>query len=446
MKRFSVLIANLIIVLVLGFGAAAAWFASAPGPLDFARPASTTPAYAGPAVTGVPAELARADVVTRGQYLERAAECEGCHTAPGGQAFAGGRPFQTAYGTIYSTNITPDRATGIGAWSDRDFLSAVHKGVRPDGQHLYPAFPYATYAHMADADVLAIKAYLFSLKPVRHAASANDLVFPLDHRWLMGVWSLIFDRDGAFQPVAGRSSEWNRGAYLSEAMAHCGECHTPRTVLQSLDNRKKFAGGVASGWNAYNITSDRLTGVGAWSDQELAQYIAAGHAEGRGSAAGPMGDAVDLGMRFLTPADVHAMVVYLRSLPAIGSSNVSPSLAGPAPASPKENVPVIGAALGKRIFEGACASCHGWTGAGQLTSYAGLTGSRAVNDPSAVNVARVVLSGSRRRTPQGEVFMPAFGHAYSDAEIAAVANYVTGRFGAQPSRLTADDVAGMRGD
>ena len=183
-------------------------------------------------------------------------------------------------------------------------------------------------------------------------------------------------------------------------------------------------------------------GIGAWSDEALGQYLSEGHAEGRGSASGPMGDAVDLGLRYLTPADTHAVIAYLRTVPAIRSTTATPTLAGPAPASPR--LPAIGEVSGKRIFEGACASCHAWDGSGALTNYATLTGSRAVNDTSAVNVAMAVISGSRRRTPQGEVFMPAFGRAYSDSEIAAVANYVTARFGAQPSKITADQVAGLR--
>ena len=444
MKLLNLLLV-IVVVLALAVAGAVAWLVSGPGPLAFAAAAPGAAPYAGPSPTGVPAELANASLVARGEYLTRAADCLGCHTAEGGKSWAGARAFKTAFGTIYSTNITPDRETGLGAFTDAEFLRSLKQGVGRHGEHLYPAFPFESYAHMADADGLAIKAYLFTLKPVRLATPANTLIPPFDQRALMGVWKLLFVREQGFQPVAGRSAEWNRGAYLAEALAHCGDCHTARTLLQSLDNRRKFAGGVASGWNAYNITSDRLTGVGAWSDAELAQYLAAGHAPGRGTATGPMGDAVDLSLRYLTPGDIHALVVYLRSIPALSSRTLSPSLAGPASPSPRAVVPVVGEARGKRIFEGACASCHGWNGTGNLTTYATLTGARAVNDPSAVNVAHVVLSGSRRRTPQGEVFMPAFGRAYSDAEIAAVANYVTTRFGAQPSKLTVRDVRGMRG-
>ena len=433
----------LIVVAVAAALGAVVWMATGPGPLAFAR-TSAGQAYAGPSPTGAPPELARADILTRGRYLTQAADCESCHTAPGGRPFAGGRAIRTAFGTLYSSNITPDAQTGIGAWSDSDFLRAVHQGIGKDGRRLYPAFPYDAYAHMADADALAIKSFLFSLTPVRQAPPPDALVFPFDQRWLMGIWAALFAREPAFQPLGGASPEWNRGAYLAEALAHCGSCHTPRNLLQGLDNRRKFAGGDAEGWRAYNITSDRLTGIGAWSDGELTDYLAKGHAEGRGTASGPMAEAVDLGLSHLTPGDRHALIVYLRSVPALMAKALPATLAGPAPASPKFPAPEVGAARGKAIFEGACASCHGWDGRGSLTTYATLTGSRAVNDPSAVNVAQIVISGSRRTTAQGAAFMPAFGAAYSDAEVAAVANYVTARFGSAPSHLKARDVANLR--
>ena len=442
MKVLRLLIGLLVLVLAAVAGWVE-WLAMGPGPLAFARRPSAG-VYAGLSPTGPPPELARADLVTRGRYLTQAADCESCHTAPGGKPFAGGRAIPTAFGTLYSSNITPDVATGIGGWSDADFLRAVHEGIGKGDRPLYPAFPYDAYAHMADADALAIKAYLFSQKPVRQAPPPNGIRFPFDQRWLLRIWAMLFSRERGFQPAPDRSPAWNRGAYLAEALAHCGSCHTPRHLLQGLDNRKKFAGGEAEGWRAYNITSDRLTGIGAWSDRELTEYLAKGHAEGRGTASGPMGEAVDLGLSHLTPGDVSALVVYLRSIPPMTSKALPPALAGPASTAPKGFAPEADAVPGKAIFEGACTSCHGWDGRGNLTTYATLTGARAVNDPSAVNVAQIVLTGSRRTTPQGEAFMPAFGAAYSDAEIAAVANYVTGRFGSAPSHLKAQDVARLR--
>ncbi len=416
-----------------------------PGPMAFAGGGGRTlEAYAGPSPTGVPADFASADPIARGQYLARAADCQACHTAKGGPTFAGGLAFKMPFGTIYSPNITRDRQTGIGAWTDAQFLRALRQGVDDQGAHLYPAMPYAAYTYMTDADALAIKAYLFSLPPVRRATPPNTFIFPFNQRTLMAVWSALFDPNQRFQPNPARSAEWNRGAYLAEAMGHCGDCHTPRNLMQALDNSRKYSGAVAAGWLAFNITSDRLTGVGAWSDAELAQYLAEGHTPGRGTAAGPMGEAVDLSLSHLTRSDIKALVTYVRTVPAIATSAQPPPVPGPAPATHRLGVAAGSDPLGKQIFEGACASCHGWSGAGSLNALATLNGSRAVNDPTATNVAQVVIAGASRRTAQGPSVMPAFGSAYSDAEIAAVANYVTARFGAKPSKITSDGVHKLR--
>jgi mono/diheme cytochrome c family protein len=422
-----------------------AWIAFGPGPTDFAGGRKVTlAAYTGPSPTGVPADFPSVDPVARGQYLARAADCQACHTARGGKPFAGGLAFRLPFGAIYSPNITRDRETGIGDWTDAQFLGALHRGIDDEGHRLYPAMPYAAFTYMSDADALAIKAYLFSLPAVRQETRANTLAFPFNQRSLMTIWGRLFNPNRRFEPRPDRSPEWNRGAYLAEAMAHCGDCHTPRNLMQALDNRRKYAGAVAAGWRAFNISGDRLTGVGAWSDAELAQYLSQGHAAGRGTASGPMGEAVDLSLQYLTPSDLKAMVTYLRSAPAVPTPSQPPPVPGPAPASHKSGVAAGFDPRGKQIFEGACESCHSWSGAGSLTSLATLNGSRAVNDPSATNVAQVVISGANRRTAQGLAVMPAFGHAYSDAEIAAVANYVTARFGAKPSKVTAKQVTALR--
>ena len=422
--------------------AAGLWIVSGPGPTAFAGGTKVALAdYHGPDPTGVPASLAQASPVLRGAYLAKAADCLVCHTAPDGKAFAGGYAFTLPFGTLYSTNITPDKETGIGAYSDAQFLAAMHRGVRRDGAPLYPAMPFASYTYMTDADALAIKAYLFSLPPVRAPARPNALAFPFNQRWLVAVWSRLFNADARFQPNPARSPQWNRGAYLAEALAHCGDCHTPRNLAYALDNRRKFAGAVTGGWRAYNISGDAKSGVGGWSDAELLAYLSAGHAAGHGTAAGPMGEAVDESFSQMPPEDLRALAAYVRSVPAVASSDLPAPLLTPASESYR-----IGPAdtRGRMVFEQACASCHSWTGVSPLSPFATLTGARAVNDPTAINVAQVVISGARRRTPDGLVTMPAFGPAYSDAEIAAVANYVTGRFGRAGSAVTEDQVAALR--
>jgi mono/diheme cytochrome c family protein len=421
----------------------AVWFIRGPGPLAFADgPKVALADYRGASPAGVPASLAKASVVERGEYLAKAADCMVCHTASGGKEYAGGLGFKLPFGTLYSTNITPDMETGIGNYSDQDFLNAVQRGKRHDGARLYPAMPYASYTYMSDADALAIKSYLFSLPPVRAAAPDNTLMFPFNQRWGMMFWSALFNPDARYTPDTSKSPEWNRGAYLAEALAHCGECHTPRNLAFALDNRKKFGGAVTAGWRAFNISSDKAAGIGGWSDDDLASYLSTGHAKGHGTASGPMGEAVDHSLSRLAPEDIRAMVAYLRSVPPVASTDMPATTAPPAPPSHKAGVTAD--ARGKMVFQAACVSCHEWSGESLVSPMATLTGAWAVNDPGATNVAQIVISGTRRLTPEGALSMPAFGNAYSDDEIAAVANYVTARFGAKGSKLTARDIADLR--
>ena len=441
MKKIVGSIVATIVVIALVY---AGWVFLGRDPMSFAGGSTVAlEAYKGGDVTGVPSQLASADLVKRGAYLVHAADCQACHTAPGGAPFAGGFAFNMPFGTIYTTNITPDKQTGIGNYTDAQFLAAVHEGIRADGENLYPAMPYTSYTYMTDSDALAIKAYLFTLAPAHAPAKQNRLSWPYDQRRVLTLWNVMFNQDERFRPNTGQSPQWNRGAYLAEAMGHCGECHTPRNLAYALDNHRKFAGALTAGWRAYNITSDKNSGIGDWSDQDVDLYLSTGHANGHGGAAGPMGEATDDSLSYLVPDDVHALVTYLRSAPA-HASDVPRTVTTPAPASHKEGTMANGDVRGEKIFAGACASCHDWTGVSPVTGYATLTGVRAVNDPSAVNVAQTVIHGVNRRTAQGKIFMPAFGEGYSDDDIAAVANYVTGRFGAKGANLTGKDVNDLR--
>jgi mono/diheme cytochrome c family protein len=389
-------------------------------------------------------------LIARGEYLTRAADCAACHTVPGGKAFAGGYPFKLPFGTMYSSNITADAETGIGGWSDNDFVRALHHGVAKNGQHLYPAFPYTSYTLMSRDDAVAIKAYLFSLPVVHARQKANNFPFPFNQRWGMAFWNGVFLKDHRFVPKAGLTAQENRGAYLATALGHCAECHTPRNLAFGLRSGQEFAGAVLQGWHAYNITSDGRYGVGAWTDQDLAAYLNAGHADGHGSASGPMGEAVENSLQYLTPQDTAALVAYLRKVPARSGAagtevSASPSaMAGSYAWAPGARDAPEG--LGKHIFEGACASCHQWNGQGQQTPYAALAGDQAVNDPDGVNLTQAVLHGAKLSTAGGAAFMPAFGSAYSDQEIAAVSNYVIGHFGGKTGRVTAAEVAKRRTD
>jgi mono/diheme cytochrome c family protein len=443
MSRTARRIISGVIAIAIVALAAGLWIIRGPGPMAFAGgPTVALADYRGADPTGVPAQLRQATLVERGAYLAHAADCLVCHTAKDGKDYAGGLAIRLPFGTLYSTNITPDKETGIGNYSDQDFLNALQRGIRRDGARLYPAMPFVSYTYMTDADALAIKAYLFSLTPVHAAAPANTLTFPYNQRWAMNFWSALFNADIRFEPNTAQSPAWNRGAYLAEALAHCGECHTPRNLAFALNNREKFAGALTAGWTAYNISSDKGTGLGAWREDDIVAYLSAGRAPGHGTASGPMGEEVDQSLSQLAPEDIRAVVAYLRTVPATASADLPANLA---PAAPKE----IGGTpdpRGKMVYEGACVSCHDWTGVSPIMPFATLTGARAVNDPRGTNVAQIVISGTQRRIPEGTVSMPAFGSVYSDAEIAAVTNYVTARFGSKASRIAAQDIADLRNE
>ncbi|WP_244140076.1 c-type cytochrome [Caballeronia sp. BCC1704] len=270
---------------------------------------------------GETAAPARAESVTRGEYLVRAGGCMACHTADPARPFAGGRAMQTRFGTFFTPNITSDRATGIGAWTDAQFVRAMREGIGRNGEHLYPAFPYTAYTRLSDADVLAMRAYLATVPPVRCTPPPHALRFPFGWRWLMAAWNAFNFTPGRFVPDPGKRAEWNRGAYLVEALAHCGQCHTPRNVLGGLKESERLGGASVAGWRAGNLTPDRVAGIGAWRDDELLRYLASGAAPGRAYAIGPMAEVVANSTEFLTDEDRRAMVAYLRSMPVVAGQS-----------------------------------------------------------------------------------------------------------------------------
>lgn len=429
MKRLLVAAGAVLLLLLV----AAAAFFFMPAPLPRARASADQPIGAA--------------LIAKGRYLATAADCVVCHTAPGGTPYAGGRAFVLPFGTLYSPNITPDRATGIGGWSDAEFVRALRHGVGRHGEDLYPAFPYASYARMTDDDALAIRAYLATLPAVRAAAPANALTFPFNQRWLMRGWKLLFLPHGSLRPDPARPPAWNRGAYLVEALGHCGECHTPRNTLYGLKRTARFAGATTQGWTAWNITSDPKAGIGGWPVDALAAYLGTGHADGHGAASGPMAEVVEASTSHLTPADQRAIALYLKALPAKAARHGESAEATPPPlAASSTYAPGTGEkpTLGRHIFEGACASCHGWNGAGLQGPAAALLGAQSVTDPKATNVVQVILHGQSLAVPGGHIFMPAFGQAYSDPEIAAVANYVIAHFGGRSPSVSPSDVAAAR--
>jgi mono/diheme cytochrome c family protein len=373
---------------------------------------------------------APSDQIARGEYITRAADCAACHTLPGASPFTGGRAFTLPIGVVYSPNITPDAETGIGQYTDSQWLRVLHLGINRAGAHLYPAMPYPSYTRMSDDDALAIKAYLFSLKPVHAVAPANQVSFPFNQRWLMVFWNLINNPDARFRPDPAHSTAWNRGAYLVDALGHCGECHTPRNFMQALSSRR-FAGAVQANWFAYNLTSDTAHGLGGWSDAALGSYLSTGQAAGHGPASGPMGEAVSYSLRYMTPADISAMVAYLRSIPA------QPD--GP-DAMPATIAPLDHGGLGPRIFVQACAGCHLPNGGGRQSPWAALTGSHSTGDVTGTNVVEVLANGSQIETAHGLMFMHRFTESFTNQELAAVANYVIGDIGGRQGQVTAHQI------
>jgi mono/diheme cytochrome c family protein len=387
-----------------------------------------------------PDVAATAAMVARGAYLVRAADCVSCHTRPGQAPFSGGREFDLgSMGVLYSPNITPDEATGIGSWSDDDFRRALELGIGKGGVHLYPAFPYASFTRLTDSDILAIKAYLFTLRPVHYTPPPDRMRFPYDQRWLMAYWSWLFDSNQRFKPDAAHSQAWNHGRYLVTALGHCGECHTSRNFLQAMQSSKAYAGAITQKWKAYDITPDKKTGIGSWSDADLVSYLSTGFAKDHGPASGPMAEAVSNSLRYLPTTDIEDIVTYLRSLAPLPSA---------VPVSDEDS---SGASLasadleyGHQVYVRSCANCHQLDGAGTQSEYEALKGSATVSDPEATNLTQAVLYGSTLDTASGHFLMPHFGTGLNDTELAAVINYAARQLGGRSPNLTPKDIAARR--
>ncbi|WXL25801.1 c-type cytochrome [Ectopseudomonas mendocina] len=394
-------------------------------------------------ISGAPEQFT--DQVARGRYLAQAADCVACHTAKDGKPYAGGGEFELPFGKLYATNITPDTETGIGAWTDEQFVRAVREGVGSQG-NLYPAMPYTSYAGMSRDDVLAIKAYLFSLAPVRQANKPLELAFPFNQRWGMTFWKLGFFDNRRFAPDPQKSEQWNRGAYLANTLGHCGECHTPRNLAFAMNTSQHFSGEVVDGWLASNITPEPQSGIGAWSDEQLAAYLSTGHAPGRSSASGPMAEVIQHSLQFLVPEDIQALVAYLRDIPALpGDKDVRVNLKPAGAEAANAMLPASQqSGLGQRLFAQSCAGCHTWNGEGRQSPYAGLKGSTASNDPKGRNIVKAILDGTHIVVGGREEAMPAFGESHTDIEIAAMANYVLAQFGDKQGPVTPEQVAAQR--
>jgi mono/diheme cytochrome c family protein len=392
-------------------------------------------------------------LIAKGAELAAIGNCAVCHTAPGGDSFAGGLPIPTPFGTIYSTNITPDPQTGIGRWPEAAFARAMRRGVDREGRHLYPAFPYDHFTRITDEDNRALYAFLMTRKPVAAAAQPNDLAFPFNWRPILAGWKLLFLREGPQQPDLARSGEWNRGAYLVEGLGHCGACHTPRNRFGAERADAHFGGGEAEGWFAYAI-NERSPAPVPWSVDSLHFYLRHGWHPEHGVSRGPMA-AVTANLAALPDADIRAIAVYVGSI--IGKPDAdrqarasdaltrATKLGVPPPTSESQTTgSARGDDPGAAIYAAACASCHE---SGRQPPYGGLNFhlSSAVNGPNPDNIINVVLYGLAPAEGQRSAIMPGFAGVMSDQQLAELLRYLRSAFsGHEPWTDLAATIAKQR--
>ncbi|MCU0918921.1 MAG: cytochrome c [Burkholderiaceae bacterium] len=378
------------------------------------------------------AQTSAADLVARGAYLARAGDCVSCHTAPGGQPYAGGYQLDTPFGYLLSPNITPDGATGIGRWSADDFWRALHQGVNQRGQDMYPVMPFDFYTRVTREDSDAIYAYLRSLPAVSNAVVVNHLRFPFNQRWSMAVWRELYFSEGSYKPDPSKSAAWNRGAYLVEGLGHCSACHSPRNALGGIEKDKAFTGATIDGWFALNLTSELHSGLGSWTVEQIATYLKTGAVAGKTTALGPMALVVKNSTSQMSAADLLAMATYLKNIPA----NSTLRQGKPAPDPTR--------AAGASLYLDHCAGCHQAGGRGMPGVFPPLAGNGVVLSSDPADILKVVLHGV---PAQGKyVPMPAFAGQLNDQQVADLANYLRTSWGngAAPN-TTAAMAARLRG-
>ena len=371
-------------------------------------------------------------LIEKGQYISHLADCGACHTGAGGAPYAGGLAITTPFGSVTSTNITPDPETGIGNWSDDDFYRAVTDGIAPHSEYLYPAMPFTSFTKMTRSDVLAVKAYLFSLKPVHAPRVPNGLSFPFDIRWTMIVWRALYFHSGVFQPDPKRSAEWNRGAYIIEGPGHCGACHSPRNFLGGTERRHSFAGGTDGAWRAPNISSDPRWGIGKLSVGDIVGLLKTGAHDTSGVAFGPMAEVVKDSLSHIDVADLQAMAVFLKAGP-----ERTPSAAEQAPIH-------VDLGHGQKLYLTNCAKCHQASGQGFPGAISNLAANAVVTSIHPDDIIDVVLKG--QAAVGTSATMPGFGASLSDQDIADIANYLRSEWGNHaPTNATPALVTSLRG-
>lgn len=399
--------------------------------------------------------------IERGKYLATAADCAACHTAPNqGKPFAGGYGIASPMGTVYSSNITPSKTHGIGNYTLEQFRDVLKKGINARNTHLYPVMPYPSYSKIRDADIADLYAYfMHGVEPVDEPmAHKTQLAFPYDQRWSLAFWNALFLNSQPFVADSSKSEEWNRGAYLANALAHCGTCHTPRNALMGEDSKQFLAGSQISSWYAPNITSDPIDGIGNWSTEDIATYLKTGQVTAKGQAAGPMGEAVQHSFQYLTDTDIKAIATYIKTVPAIRNSaetkprdeygapyDVDLTLRGKNLVSANNSL-----TTGEALYSGYCSSCHQSTGSGVPDQiFPSLFHNSATGDINPSNLVAVILNGVDRTVGDEHVYMPSFSgqspiQSLSDEQISKIANFVLQRYGNPAVSVSVEEVATLR--
>jgi mono/diheme cytochrome c family protein len=359
--------------------------------------------------------------IERGAVLAAVGDCAVCHTAGGGRSYAGGRAVPTPFGTVYATNITPDPETGIGRWSEAAFQRTMRDGIDRSGRHLYPVLPYPHFTRATDQDIAAMYAFLMTRAPVSQTTPPNDdLPFPLNMRVLLAGWNLLYLKPGPWQPDPAHDATWNRGAYLTEAIGHCGACHTPHNALGAERNSEKLAGGQAENWYAPPL-QEASPAAEPWTEESLTAYLRTGFDARHGAAAGPMTEVTEQLARVPEP-DVRAMAVYVASLMP---QSAPASKATPEPKAARD-------ARGQAMFAGACGGCHAADAPMTRDGAPALSLSTVVKAPTPRGVIQVILRGIPWREGKSAPYMPSFASTLTDAQVAELAGYLRATYSDKP--------------
>ena len=378
--------------------------------------------------------LATTSTTQRGAYLAQVGNCAGCHTARGGQPYAGGLAIQTPFGSVYASNLTPDAANGIGSWSRAEFWRAMHHGRSKDGRLLYPAFPYTSYTLVTRDDSDALFAYLKSLPAVNKANQADAVRFPFNSQAALAVWRALYFKPGNYQADTRQSIDWNRGAYLTEGLGHCSACHAARNALGATDGLN-LAGGLipVQNWYAPSLVATQEAGLQDWRIDDIKTLFKTGIAP-QASVNGPMAEVVLGSTQHWSDADLNSMAVYLKALPAAAAT--------PLPTPPGQT-----SERGSKLYEQHCAQCHGENGQGMPNAYPALAGNRAVAMPQTANLVQVVLNGGYAPATHGNprpFGMPPFVLVLTDADVAEVLTHIRSSWGNLAPGVSAFDVNRIR--